>query len=284
MYLGCFSIFTLTSLLCGIATSAQALILSRILPGAAGGLLAPMAQMMIASVAGRHIARAMSIAIMPLMIDRSSTRRWIFLINLAIGALATGLAYCVLPDDNRETVRRPFDQPGFLLLWPGIALLRYVLDWLNVLDVGTASSGKIDAELGLAPLLLAGFFLHAKRRGTSASIDLKLFRNRTFAAAAGTPFFGARVLIGSRMLFPLYLLSVGGRAPAATGSLLAPAGIGLLFVYPMLGGLIDRFGLRRVSSSGALIALLATRPFGVFDASVFSVPLRRLLFLVLGVG
>lgn len=293
VYLGCFSVFTVTSLLCGISTSAQALILSRILQGAAGGLLAPMAQMMMARVAGRHIARVMSIAIMPVMIGpilgpalaglilQHASWRWIFLINLPVGVLATGLAYYVLPDDSHETVRRPFDLLGFLLLSPGIAMLMHGLD---VLGMGTPNTWPIDAELGLAGLLLAGFFWHANHRGSSALIDLKLFRNRTFSAAAATQFFGNCIFIGSQMLFPLYLLDVGGRSPAMTGTLLAPAGIGLLCVYPMLGGLIDRFGPRRVSAIGAVIALLATLPFAIFNAAHFSVPLLCALFFVRGVG
>lgn len=293
VYLGCFSVFTLTSLLCGAATSTEGLILSRILQGAAGGLLAPMAQMMMARVAGRHIARVMSIAIMPVMIGpilgpavagfilQHASWRWIFFINLPIGVLATGLAFYVLPNDGHETLRRPFDLPGFLMLSPAIALLMHGLD---VLGMGSPGSWIIDAELGLAALLLTAFFWHANRHGRQALIDLELFRIRTFSAAAITQFFGNCVLFGSQMLFPLYLLTVGNYSPATTGLLLAPTGIGLLFVYPMLGRLIDRFGPRRVSSSGALIALLATVPFAVFDASVFSVPMLCVLFAVRGIG
>src|ERR1700721_2280813 len=62
LYLWCFSAFTLSSALCGIAWSANALIAFRILQGLSGGLMAPMTQMMIARAAGRHMARLMGYA------------------------------------------------------------------------------------------------------------------------------------------------------------------------------------------------------------------------------
>src|ERR1700688_4134226 len=68
LYPWCFSAFTLSSALCGIAWSANALIGFRILQGMSGGLLAPMAQMMLARVAGRHMARVLGYAAVPILL------------------------------------------------------------------------------------------------------------------------------------------------------------------------------------------------------------------------
>ena len=65
LYLWCFAAFTLTSALCGLAWSANSLIAFRILQGMSGGLLAPMAQMMTARAAGRHMAQVVSVAAIP---------------------------------------------------------------------------------------------------------------------------------------------------------------------------------------------------------------------------
>ncbi len=62
------------------------------------------------------------------------------------------------------------------------------------------------------------------------------------------------------MLVPLYLIDGVGRTPGETGWLLAPTGLGMLITYPAMGALTSRFGLRRVSASGALLALAATLP------------------------
>src|SRR5580693_6295895 len=97
LYLWCFSAFTLSSVLCGIAWSANSLIAFRILQGMSGGLMAPMAQMMIASAGGKHMARVMGYAAVPVMLGpilgpviagailQFASWRWLFLVNLPIG-------------------------------------------------------------------------------------------------------------------------------------------------------------------------------------------------------
>jgi MFS family permease len=76
VYLGCFTAFTLASLLCGMATSAGALIGARVLQGMAGGLVAPMAQMMVACGAGLHVARVMGVMVAPVLLGPIGDRRW----------------------------------------------------------------------------------------------------------------------------------------------------------------------------------------------------------------
>ena len=68
LYLGCFSAFTLASLLCGFSRTMDELICARLIQGVAGGLLAPMTQMMVARVAGIHMARVMGYLVMPILI------------------------------------------------------------------------------------------------------------------------------------------------------------------------------------------------------------------------
>jgi MFS family permease len=118
LYLWCFSAFTLSSALCGVAWSANALIAFRILQGMSGGLMAPMAQMMIARAAGKHMARVLGYAAVPILLApligpviagailQFASWRWLFLINLPVGALAIMLAIFFLPNDREETQRR----------------------------------------------------------------------------------------------------------------------------------------------------------------------------------
>jgi MFS family permease len=68
LYLWCFASFTLSSTLCGLAWSANALIAFRVLQGMSGGLMAPITQMMIARAAGRHMARVMGYAAVPVLL------------------------------------------------------------------------------------------------------------------------------------------------------------------------------------------------------------------------
>src|SRR5271156_2547771 len=124
LYLWCFSTFTLSSALCGIAWSANALIAFRILQGMSGGLMAPMAQMMMARVAGKHMARIIGYAAVPIMLGpilgpviagtilQHASWRWLFLVNLPVGVLATVLAILFLPNEREETKQRDLDLVG----------------------------------------------------------------------------------------------------------------------------------------------------------------------------
>ena len=137
LYLWCFTAFTLSSALCGMAWSANSLIAFRILQGMSGGLLAPMAQMMMARAAGKHMARVLGLAALPIMLApilgpviagailQYASWRWLFLINLPVGALALVLAVLFLPGDREEIRPRDFDLIGFALLSPGLVLFLY---------------------------------------------------------------------------------------------------------------------------------------------------------------
>lgn len=276
VYLGCFLLFTSASVLCGLSTSAGALIAARVLQGMAGGLLAPMAQMMVAREAPRHIARVMGLMVVPVLLApicgpslagfilQHASWRWIFFVNLPIGILATILAAWILPNDTVIGRERGFDLTGFLLISPALVLLLYGLE-----SLGSASGVKADyvIEVTLSLGLLAAFVVHALRQGSAALIDLSLFRDSSFTASACTQFLANAISFGGQMLLPLYLLSALHISPERTGLLLAPAGLGMLCAYPSIGNLTERFGSRRVSTSGAIVALLGTLSFALLPAS-----------------
>ncbi len=275
VYLAAFSVFTLTSLLCGIATTAPSLILFRILQGMAGGVLTPLSQMMMARTAGRNMARVMGIAVMPVMIGpilgptlaglilQHAGWQWIFLVNLPVGLLATLLAWRILPPDRDLRVRRNFDVPGLLLLSPGLAMMLHSLETLA--SGATAEAQGIWLELGAAVALLAAFLWHAARRAGAALIDIRLFRTRTFSASAATQFLSNCMTYGGQLLFPLYLITARGYTPARAGILLASMGLGLICAFPLMGRLTDRYGPRRVATAGALVGLIGTLPFTLVD-------------------
>jgi EmrB/QacA subfamily drug resistance transporter len=265
LYLWCFSAFTLSSALCGTAWSANSLIAFRILQGMSGGLLAPMAQMMMARAAGRHMARVMGYAALPIMLGpilgpviagailQHASWRWLFLVNLPIGALAIVLSVLFLPNDREETHARTLDLAGFALLSPGIVLFLY-------------GSDHIDQRMGIlalaaAVVLLAIFIRTAAPKGAHALIDLQLFKSKIFSASAITQFLSNGISFAGQMLIPIYLIRAGGCSPSATGWLLAPLGLGMFCSYPWIGALTERFGIRKVSAGGALLALLGTLPF-----------------------
>jgi EmrB/QacA subfamily drug resistance transporter len=265
LYLWCFSTFTLSSALCSMARSASSLIAFRILQGMSGGLMAPMAQMMMARTAGKHLARIIGYAAVPVMLGpilgpviagailQHASWRWLFLVNLPVGALAILLAILFLPNEREEIRSRELDLSGLALLSPGLVLFLYGSDHLGE-RIGLAA-------LPVSVILIAFFFKMAGRKGDRALIDLRLFRSRTFSASATTQFMSNGISFAGQMLIPIYLIRGGGQSPSATGWLLAPLGLGMICSYPWMGALTQRFGIRTVSAGGALLAFAATLPF-----------------------
>lgn len=265
LYLWCFAGFTLCSALCGLAWSANSLIAFRVLQGASAGLLAPLAQMIMARAAGRHLARFIGYSAMPIVLApilgpmiagailHYASWRWLFLVNLPVGALGLGLAFAFLPNDRGDTPRRELDWVGLAVLSPGLVLFLYASD-------------HISDRIGLltliaAAILLAMFFVWARRRGPRALLDLRLFKGRTFSAAALTQFLSNGAMYAGQLLIPIFLIRACGRTPGEVGWMLTPLGVGMLCTYPLMGTFTRRFGIRRVSSVGAGVVLIGTLPF-----------------------
>jgi EmrB/QacA subfamily drug resistance transporter len=288
LYLWCFSAFTLSSALCGIAWSANALIAFRILQGMSGGLMAPMTQMMIARAAGKHMARVIGYAAVPVMLGpllgpviagailQYASWRWLFLVNLPVGALAIILAIFLLPNDREETKQRDLDLVGFALLSPGLALFLYGSDHMG------ERIGQV--TLALSVVLFAMFLKVAIRKRDRALIDLRLFKGKIFAAATVTQFMSNGISFAGQMLIPIYLISACGRSPSAAGWLLAPLGVGMICSYPWMGALTQRFGIRKLSAGGAFLALAGTLPLVWLASHGLSVTVLACALFLRGVG
>src|SRR6202046_857327 len=288
LYLWCFSAFTLSSALCGIAWSANALIAFRILQGMSAGLRAPMTQRRIARAAGKHMARVSGYAAVPVMLGpllgpvvagiilQFASWRWLFLVTLPVGAVAMILAIFFLPNDREETKQRDLDLVGFALLSPGLVLFLYGSDHLG------ERIGQV--ALALSVVLFAMFFKVAIRKGDRALIDLRLFKGRTFFDSTVTTFISNGISFAGQMLIPIYLLSACGRSPSATGWLLAPLGVGMICSYPWMGALTQRFGIRKLSAAGAFLALAGTLPLVWLASHGLSVAVLACALFLRGVG
>lgn len=270
LYLWCFATFTMSSALCGAAWSAESLVGCRVLQGMSGGLLAPMTQMMIARAAGKHMARVMGYAALPILLGpilgpvlagtilQFASWRWLFLVNVPVCLAGIVMAALFLPDDSGERRVRAFDGVGFALLSPGLVLFLYGSDHLQ------ETTGRV--LLGMAALLLSFFVRHGMAKGEGALLDLELFQRKVFATAARTQFLSNGVSYAAQMLVPFYLIQVCRRSPSETGLMLAPLGLGMVCVYPLMGKLTQLFGIRWVSASGATLVLVGLAPM-VFLAS-----------------
>jgi EmrB/QacA subfamily drug resistance transporter len=288
LYLGCFTLFTVASMLCGASNTINELIMARLIQGMAGGLMAPLTQMMIARVAGDNLAKVMGYMAVPVLtapilgpvvagaIVTYASWPWLFYLNLPTGIIGVGLAFFLLPPDNGIGTRRPFDLLGFLLISPSLALLLYGLQ--NAAD----PYGVTALSIGI--LLMAGYLLHARLKGSDALLDLQLFSNRVFATSAMTQFLSNGVFYARQFVIPLFLVICCHLSANRVGWLMACMGIGMMCTFPLMGFLTERFGCRKVSAGGALLALLGMLPFVLMDPDAAPTPLILVSLLAMGAG
>ncbi len=261
VYTAALALFALSSGLCAVADSLGALVLCRVLQGMAGGLLSPIAQLIAAEVAGSErmgrtigriwMASSLGAVIGPSLggvIVQGMGWRWIFLINVPIGLIATVAALRMLP----ETPARPpgrLDLTGLARLSVGVPLLVFALAQAEI--GGSLTAIDVLAPLGGGVALLLDFARHAGRH-RQPLLDLRLFRRRLFAAAAQCLFWINVAWNATLILLPLYLQEVRHASPALAGLLLAPQGAGTAASMWFSGGVKDRLRGARLAAAGVL--------------------------------
>ncbi|WP_154677351.1 DHA2 family efflux MFS transporter permease subunit [Parafrankia discariae] len=286
-------LFLAGSALCGAAWSAGSLIAFRVLQGLGGGMIMPICMTLLASAAGpQRIGRVMNLIGVPalvapilgpviggLLVDNLDWR-WIFFVNLPIGAVALVASWRVLPREDRGQSHHRLDVPGLLLISPGLAALVYGLS-----EAGSGDgfgSLKVQISVAAGVVALAAFVVHALRR-EDALLDLRLFGDRVFTVAGVTTFMVGAGLFGGMFLLPLYFQVARGQSALAAGLSLVPQGVGAMMGMPIAGRIADRRGAGYVVPVGMAVCLLGTVAFTQVDAHTDTVVLGALLF-VRGLG
>jgi EmrB/QacA subfamily drug resistance transporter len=281
------------SVLCGVAWSAGSLIAFRVVQGIGGGMMLPLLSTILAQAAGpQRLGRLAAAIAVPalvapivgpviggLILDGLSWR-WIFFINVPVCLTALVLAwrYMHVPTERGE---HPLDVLGLALVSPGLAAIVYGLSEAGTRGGFAGSHVIIPLAVGVA--LLAGFAFHALRTRIEPLIDLRLFRVRSFTAAAGLMFLGGLSIFGAMLLLPLYYQQARGQSALDAGLLLAPQGLGMMIALPIVGRLTDRIGPRPIVLVGMALATLGTIPYAQVGADTSEVALGAWL-VVRGAG
>src|SRR3954463_10251798 len=278
MYLISIVLFTLGSLLSGLAWSAPTLIGARVLQGLGGGLLMPVGQMILVREAGpRNMARIMSAIGVPIILApvfgptlggllvEHAGWQWIFFVTLPIGIAAVIAALRLLPhDDAARDTTKSLDAIGLGLVASGLVGITYGLAQSGSAGSLTANSVLIPFLGGIA--LVAAFVVRALNI-RQPLLDVRLYANRAFAAASVTMTALGAALFGAMVLMPLYFQLVRGEDAVHTGLLLAPQGIGAALAMGLSGRITERLGGGRTSLIGGAITIVATIPFVLIDAT-----------------
>ncbi len=248
-YMTCVALFTVCSLLCGLAPSLPILIFARILQGAGGGGLAPSEQAILAdtfSVAKRGQAFALygtAVVIAPAIgptlggyITDNFNWHWIFFINLPIGLLSLWLSNRMVEDPPKMKalthIKAPVDFTGLALVAGGVGCLEFFLDKGQEKD--WFGDPMIRTVAMLAAVLLT-FFVIWEWRHPDPIVDLKLLKNRNFGTAVFLQLILGMVLFGSTVLIPQYLQSLLGYTAERAGMVLSPAGFVMMFGMAIAG-------------------------------------------------
>ena len=253
-YMTCVVLFTLSSLLCGLAPTLPFLILARILQGLGGGGLAPSEQAILAdtfSVEKRGQAFALygaAVVVAPAIgptlggwITDNYNWHWIFFINLPIGMISLFLSNRMVEDSPeiiaRTKRRDPVDFIGLLSVAFGVAMLEFTLDKGQEKD--WFGSGEIQLTATLAVITLL-FFVYWEWRHVDPIVDLKLLKNRNFGTAVFLQLVLGMVLFGSTVLIPQFLQGLLGYTAERAGMVLSPAGIAMMFGMVIAGRTLGR--------------------------------------------
>jgi DHA2 family multidrug resistance protein len=248
-YMLCVIMFTVCSLLCGLAPTLPALIIARILQGLGGGGLAPSEQAILADTfpiekRGQAFALyGMAVVVAPAIgptlggwLTDNYNWHWIFFINLPFGLLSLFLSNRMVedPPEMKERMKRrlPVDFIGLGAVALGVGLLEFTLDKGQEKD--WFGSGQIQLTAFLAVITLI-FFAVWEWRHPDPIVDLKLLKNRNFGTAVFLQLVLGMVLFGSTVLIPQYLQVLLGYTAERAGMVLSPAGFVMMVMMAVAG-------------------------------------------------
>ena len=272
-YCGAIAIFTVASLLCGLAHDIVALTLFRMLQGLGGGVLQPTAQAILFETFGaRRSAGAMAIfglgvmvapALGPVMggyiIDNGS---WplIFLINVPIGIVTFLMAVAFIPTPNYiERARREIDWLALGLLATGLVSLQYVLERGQHEDWWSSNTIVTLAIVSVLALLTFGIMT---ARDRAPVVNLRVFRIPSFSFGNIVLFVVGFGLFGSELIVPLFFQTILGMTALDSGKALVPGAIATAVAMIVTTRLVNRFDARIPLVAGALCAAWANWQLG----------------------
>ena len=256
--------FTVASVLCGLAPNLPSLVIFRILQGATGGALQPLSQaVLLESFKPEERGRAMGfwglgVVVAPILgpvvggwLTENYTWRWVFYINIPFGIaslIMTRLFVFDPPYLRRES--RGIDYWGMGMLVVGIGALQYVLDKGQQDDW---FSSRIILTLSILSAIALTALIVQQLRSPNPLVDLRLFKDRTYAVGVFLMTVLGFVLYGSLVLLPIMLQTLFGYPSLQAGEAMVPRGIGSLIMMPVVGILTGKLDARKLLAVGLTI-------------------------------
>ena len=289
------ALFSGASLACGLSQSGAMLLVARGLQGLGGALVSPAALSIILTTFAEGTERNRALAVWGAIagaggavglllggvIVQVLSWRWVFFINVPIGALVLALAPRIVPESRSESAApRGYDAQGAVTITLGTIALVFTL---IKADSWGWTSGRTLAGFAIAIVLVAAFVV-IERRHEDPLIPLRIFSNRSLAASDATMLVVAAALFGVFYFCTLYLQQVLGFSALKTGVAYLPLTLTLVGASAVASRFVDRFSPKPVLIAGLLVSTagfaLLTRIVGHGDYASHVLP----AIIVLGIG
>lgn len=262
LYVSGFAIFTIASLLCGLAQNGWELIAARFIQAVGGSLILACSTAIVADafpvwqlgtalgINGMVISAGSVVGPVLGGLLTSWNWRWVFFFNIPLGVIGTLWAGKQL----REVVKLPegqtFDWQGALLFLLSFGLILWALTFGEIIGW---RSFLIQGSIALGCILLV-LFLYVERKTPQPMLDLSLFSKRILVAAYTSLFLSAVARGAVTFLMVFFFQVIWGIDPLKAGIMLTPFAAIMMVIAPMSGSLSDRYGSRELSSLGLLIS------------------------------
>jgi DHA2 family multidrug resistance protein len=271
VFMSCIILFTVASMLCGLAWSLPTLIMARVLQGLGGGAMVPIAQaIMLESFPRSKRGAAMAIfaqgvVVAPILgpvlggwITDSYSWRWIFYINLPVGILALSMAEWLVEDppyiQRNKGATIDYVGLGLLIVW--LATLQILLDKGQEADWFNTDWVRWFAVISATSFIA---FVWWEFTVDHPLVDLRVFKNRNFTVGLLLMTTLAGILYGTTAQIPLFLQTLMGYPALQSGYALAPRGVAAFFTTYIVGRLVGKVRSRHMMLFG--FSLLAVSSF-----------------------
>jgi EmrB/QacA subfamily drug resistance transporter len=261
------TLFTVASLLCGLANSSGVLISSRAAQGLGAAIISPAALSIVTTTFREGAERNKALGIWGALGGSGAAAgvlfggiltkylgwEWIFWVNIPVGVLVFVLAATLVPESKADLGHHRFDAAGAVTVTAGLALLVYAIS--KAPDVGWGSARTILLLIASAALLAV--FAVIELRSRSPLMPFRIFRLRSLAAANVVGFLLGAVIFANFFVLTLYVQQVLGWSALKTGvTFLATAGTTVIWAG-VAQALTTRFGPRPVIVIGMLVLAAA---------------------------
>src|SRR6195256_2218142 len=294
LFMAGIALFTAASLVCGVSQSEGELLVARGFQGLGGAMVSPAALSIILTTfaEGRERNRALSVwgaiagaggavgLLLGGVLVQLLSWRWVFFVNVPIGAVVLALAPRMIPESRSESAAKSYDVQGAVAITLGTMALVFTL--IKADSWGWTSARTIAGFVVAAVLIVA--FVVIERRHKDPLVPLRIFSNRSLSAADATLLVMVAALFGMFFFLTLYFQQVLGYSALKTGIAYLPLSLSLIGASGVASRFVDRFTPKPILvaglliSSGGFVFLTSVSGHGDYESHVLPA------MIILGVG